>query len=103
MKEKKMKFEEDIFTRVQNYDKSKESQRYLKGGLYPREGPNVSEEGGGVSKDLEGRPPPRLICRLSDSCLAGGGHHGSEVGCHHPIGIIVIPSFDVFIRKVFYC
>ena len=37
MKEKKMKFEEDIFTRAQNYDKSKESQRYLKGGLYPRE------------------------------------------------------------------
>ena len=48
MKEKKMKFEEDIFTRAQNYDKSKESQRYLKGGLYPREGPNVSEEGGEV-------------------------------------------------------
>ena len=26
----------------------------------------------------EGRPPPRLICRLPDSCLATGGHCRSE-------------------------
>ena len=26
----------------------------------------------------EGRPPPRLVCRLPDSCLATGGHCRSE-------------------------
>ena len=43
----------------------------------------------GVSKDV-GRLPPRLICRLPDSCLARGRHHGSEAGCHHHIGVIII-------------
>ena len=40
----------------------------------------------------EGRPPPRLICRLPDSCLATGGHCRSEAAViistssrHHPV------------------
>ena len=47
----------------------------------------------------EGRPPPRLICRLPDSCLATGGHCRSEAAViisassrHHLILIVIISS-----------
>ena len=72
--------------------------------MYPRmlEGSNVSkEEDLDVSKDL-GRLPPRLICRLPDSCLATGRHHGSEARCHHHISFIIIVirmRLSIFLMK----
>ena len=50
----------------------------------------------------EGRPPPRLICRLPDSCLATGRHHGSEARCHHHISFIIIVirmRLSIFLMK----
>ena len=81
-------------------------QMYLRRGawVYPRilEGSNVSkEEDLDVSKDL-GRLPPRLICRLPDSCLATGRHHGSEARCHHHISFIIIVirmRLSIFLMK----
>ena len=62
----------------------------ISGRIAQLKGSNVAkEEDLGVSKDV-GRLPPRLICRLPDSCLARGRHHRSEAGCHHHIVVIII-------------
>ena len=51
----------------------------------------------------EGRPPPRLICRLPDSCLATGGHCRSEAAViisslsssyHHYITILLLEQYQ---------